>query len=52
MTIAQEVKLSRNSGQIKYLMECKRRSVSREMNGPDYMVFRFEDGSKIEMYWS
>lgn len=52
MTIAEKIKLSKNQGQIKYLMECKKRAVSSEMSGPDFKIFTFEDGSKIEMYWS
>ncbi|AUR86448.1 hypothetical protein NVP1084O_241 [Vibrio phage 1.084.O._10N.261.49.F5] len=31
---------------------CEKHATEKAMNGSDFKVFTFEDGSEIEMYWS
>lgn len=55
MTIAESIKLNRREnkwGAHEYALECKKASVKKSMDGSDFMVFTFEDGSIIKMYWS
>ena len=55
MTIAESINLNRRENKWdanKYMFECKKEAVKRHMDGPDFMVFTFEDGSTIDMYWS
>ena len=55
MKISESIRLSRRDEkwtESQYISECKKRAVKRHMDGPDFMVFTFEDGSSISMYWS
>lgn len=55
MTIAESINFQRRAEKWdgnKYMFECKKLAVKRHMDGPDFMVFTFSDGSIIDMYWS
>ena len=55
MTIAESIRQQRSVKgltDMQYISECRKLAVKRHMDGLDIMVFTFEDGSSISMYWS
>ena len=55
MTIAESIKKARNNEKLtgmQYASRCEKLAVKKHMEGADFKVFTFKDGSTISMYWS